>query len=89
VEQPPQHLEGCRRSTEGVQVRNGVVLLRVYIVGTPGAAHSFKLSLLLSLCRYYKPETRGLDFDGLMEDIKVTLVLVIYHVMLLLLMSSW
>jgi hypothetical protein len=21
--------------------------------------------------RYYKPETKGLDFDGLMEDIKV------------------
>lgn len=22
-------------------------------------------------CRYYKPETKGLDFEGLMEDIKV------------------
>lgn len=26
---------------------------------------------LLPLPRYYKPETRGLDFEGLMEDIKV------------------
>jgi hypothetical protein len=35
-----------------------------------------------SLRRYYKPETRGLDFEGLMEDIKVGLVLVIFGVIL-------
>jgi len=27
--------------------------------------------IVLVFCRYYKPETKGLDFEGLMEDIKV------------------
>lgn len=29
------------------------------------------LLLLLLLTRYYKAETKGLDFEGLMEDVQV------------------
>jgi hypothetical protein len=69
-------LESAKQNTVGVQQTGCRLQLRQIHCCCPVVfwccwSLMFALCCTVLHCRYYKPETKGLDFDGLMEDIKV------------------